>query len=337
MRVLTALLAWAVLPGAAAPVSAQQAAGPRWHLEAAGPPFVLKCGDFTDLSGLTWVSGAEFAAVSDKATAVVPLTITLDPRTGAVTGVVPGMLRRVAAAISDFEGIAWLAAAECFAVAGEGGPGLQCFARRNGKAFPPLPLPQAFMNPRPNLSLESLTWDAGARLLWTANEEALPGDGEVSGRERGTRVRLQALTAEGRPVRQVAWETEPASMRFQGAGNGVAELCAPGDGSLLVLERGFGKGGLHARIFHADPTSAMDVSAAASLGAANVVPVRKTLLVDLTTGFTNYEALCAGPSLADGTRILVLAADSNGSSRHQFQALRLRPVGSTAAKKKPAP
>ena len=335
MRTLTAGLASAAALMTASAVCGQQAAGARWHLAAAGAPFVLKCGEFTDLSGLTWIGGEEFAAVSDKAAAIVPLTITLDPRTGAVTAVEPGPLRRVAAAISDFEGIAWLPVTECFAVAGEGGPGLQCFARRNGKAFPPLPLPEAFMAPRPNLALESLTWDAGARLLWTANEEALPGDGDVSGRERGTRVRLQALTAEGRPVRQVAWETEPAGMRFQGAGNGVADLCALGDGSLLVLERGFAKGGLHARIFHADMASTKDVSTAPSLAAAAVVPARKTLLLDLTAGFTNYEALCAGPRLADGARVLILAADSNGSSRHQFQALLLRP--SAPEKKKPAP
>jgi hypothetical protein len=54
-----------------------------------------------------------------------------------------------------------------------------------------------------------------------------------------------------------------------------------------------------------------------------VRPVRKRLLLDLPCGFTNYEGLCAGPELADGSLLLVMVADSNGGDRHSFLGLRL--------------
>jgi hypothetical protein len=287
-----------------------------------GRSFVLRDRSFSDLSGLTWVGGNRYAAVSDKLAAVIPLILAVDGR-GQVTGVEPAAPVPVVTKLKDFEGIAWDGASGRFHVGAEGGPGIQAFAAADGRASAPWRLPSEFAFVRPNLALESLTFESSAGRCWTANEEALSVDGPVAGRAQGTAVRLQEFSEEGRPLRQFCWVTEPAGARFQGAGNGVADLCLLPGGLLLVLERGFASGGLHARIFAADFAGATPTGGLASLVGEVVRPVRKRLLLDLPCGFTNYEGLCAGPELADGSRLLVMVADSNGGDRHSFLGLRL--------------
>jgi hypothetical protein len=287
-----------------------------------GRAFQLRDRSFSDLSGLTWVGGNRYAAVSDKVAAVIPLILAVDGR-GQVTGVEPEAPVPVVTKLKDFEGIAWDGVSGRFHVSAEGGPGIQAFAAADGRASAPWRLPSEFAMVRPNLALESLTLESSSGRCWTANEEALSVDGPVAGRAQGTAVRLQEFSQEGRPLRQFCWVTEPAGARFQGAGNGVADLCLLPGGLLLVLERGFASGGLHARIFLADFRGATPTDGLASLVGEAVRPVRKRLLLDLPCGFTNYEGLCAGPELADGSRLLVMVADSNGGDRHSFLGLRL--------------
>jgi hypothetical protein len=48
------------------------------------------------------------------------------------------------------------------------------------------------------------------------------------------------------------------------------------------------------------------------------------LLFQESTGFINFEGITLGPSLAGGWRSLILVADSNGTSRHTFLALKVK-------------
>jgi len=287
-----------------------------------GKPVFLKSGEIAGLSGVTWCGGDAFAAVSDREPVVVPLTLKIGP-TGVLEKAAEGVPVRLATRLSDCEGIAWVAAEGRFYVSAEGGPGIQGFGRADGKAGPVVRLPEVFGRARGNLSLESLTFESTAGRFWTANEEALTVDGPVAGPKEGTLVRLQEISRDGRMLRQVAWRTERAGMRFQGAGNGVVDLCLLPGGQLLVLERGFGSGGLHARVFLADLAGATETGSLETLAGAAIKVAGKTLLMDLPSGFTNYEGMCAGPVLADGARSVILVADSGGPGRHAFLALRL--------------
>ncbi len=321
MNRLTLILAALVLPGAGRGGS-DPGEGVRLIPAGEGKAFVMSDRSFSDLSGLTWVGGNRYAAVSDKVAAVIPLIIGTDAR-GQVIGVEAAGRIPVTTRLKDFEGIAWNGASGRFHVSAEGGPGIQGFAGADGRASPPWKLPSEFGKVRPNLSLESLTFESSAGRFWMANEEALSVDGPLAGRSNGTAVRLQEFSEEGKPLRQFCWITEPAAARFQGAGNGVVDLCLLPGGILLVLERGFGSGGLHARIFLADFRGATPTGGLAALPGEPVRPVRKRLLLDLPAGFTNYEGLCAGPELVDGSRLLIMVADSNGGDRHRFVGLRL--------------
>ena len=276
-----------------------------------GKPVFVKSGEIAGLSGVTWCGGDSFAAVSDREPVVVPLTLKIGP-TGVLEKAAAGMPVRLATRLSDCEGIAWVVGEGRFYVSAEGGPGIQGFGRADGKAGPVLKLPEVFGQARGNLSLESLTFESTAGRFWTANEEALTVDGPVAGTKEGTLVRLQEISKEGRMLRQVAWRTECAGMRFQGAGNGVVDLCLLPGGQLLVLERGFGSGGLHARVFLADLAGATETGSMETLAGEAIKVAGKTLLMDLPSGFTNYEGMCAGPVLADGSRSLIFVADRGG-------------------------
>jgi hypothetical protein len=289
----------------------------------AGPAGFTIEGAITDLSGLVWTGGDSFIAVSDKRAALLPVTLRIDRATGAIASGEFGVPIPVPTKRRDFEGVAYVAASRRFFIATETPAGVLSF-RRGDPEVRTLSLPPVFASARPGLALESLTWDAKAGRFWTANEEALAGDGAVSGPDAGTVVRLQACDAEFRPLAQYAWRTEPATMRV-GAGCGVADLLVLPDGTLLVLERGFAGFGLAVRLYAAELKGATNVTRLAALEGAAFTPAGKKLLFSEASGFLNFEGVALGPTLDDGSRSLLLVADSHGGTTHTFLALKLRP------------
>ncbi len=210
-----------------------------------------------------------------------------------------------------------------------------CGARqlhRGGRCDAPGTEPAVFAHARKNLSLESITWNDTAKQFWIANEETLETDGPLASASAGSLVRLQRLDARFRPTAQFAWRTEAAPFRFRGAGSGVADLCVLPDGRLLVLERGFAGLGLQVRIFLADFQNATDTSRLRALEGVEVIAAKKTLLFEQATGFVNYEGLALGPKLADGTRSLIVIADSNSGTTHTLLPLKLRLAAPVARK-----
>lgn len=299
------------------------AAGATVEIERAGGLFTIDSASVTDLSGITWMGGDSFAAVSDKRKIIQLLTLKIDRVTGEIISGRLGDVGEVPAKASDFEGLAWISAEKAFYLSAEEGNSVVRFVPGT-RAASTLPMPAVFAQARPNLSLESLTWSDVARHFWTANEEALAPDGPVSSAAAGTLVRLQKFDAKFRPLAQYAWRTEPAAFRYGNAGSGVSDLCLLPNGQLIVLERGFAESGLQLRLFFADFTGATDVSRWPQLDGANPVAAGKTLLFEETTGFINFEGLTLGPTLANGWRSLIVVADSNGTPTHTFLALKVR-------------
>lgn len=295
--------------------------------------FTIQSAAVTDLSGLVWTGDDAFFAVADHPNVLVPLTLKIDRATGAIASGEVGTPLVVSSAISDFEGVAYVGSKKTFYISGEKGNGVIRY--KPGGPARAQSVPPVFAEAHKNLGLESLTWNDTAGHFWIANEEALRPDGPLSGAS-GTLVRLQQFDANFRPVAQYAWRTESAGFRFRNSGNGVADLCLLPDGRLLVLERGFAFGGLRLRLFLADFTSATDISKVPGLEGADFAPAGKTLLYEEATGFINFEGLALGPVLEDGSRSLIVIADSNGSAVHTFLPLKLR-LASPAAAGGPAP
>ena len=218
----------------------------------------------------------------------------------------------------DHEGLVLLPDGN-FAVAGESGagepilpPSINVYSRY-GDFVHRIPLPDKFVpettasvtrGARGNTGLESLTLTPDGGRLFTAAESALLQDGNLATFEAGTRTRILELVARRgtfAPRREFAYDLEPVDKPPYAPGlyiNGLVELLALNRTTLLALERSFvenkenpieGRGRI--RVYAISLTGATDISALESIkGRTDVVPVRKTLLMDLS----NVEGLSTG-------------------------------------------
>ncbi len=277
----------------------------------------------TDFSGLVWAGGSDYFTVSDKVRAIFPMTIAVDPATGKILSASIGTAMPVKTKLADFEGITFVPDTRRLYVSCETGDGIFGFDLKS-RTLLPVAVPPIFSKARNNKSLESLTYDATVGNFWTANEEALKCDGPMSGRDRGTVVRLQRFDAAFRPLAQFAYVTEPSFFRVPGGGTGVSDLALLPNGELLVLERVVGVFGLSAKIFRAEFAGATDTTNLLALEGATFTPAKKTLLFSRATITNNFEGIALGPQLANGWRSLILIADSGGGTTHYLMPLRIR-------------
>ncbi len=342
--------------------------GPSPSLELVGE-YALPDSAPEGLSGISWRGGVPGAAgpqdddyvlVEDSGGRLHSATIGIDRETGAITNAVVSPAGAIPGA-ADLEGIACGRAGSTpiLFVSDESVPAILAKeVGASGSDWTVLPLPEPLRRCRFNLALEALALSADGRVLWTANEDALPEDGSVSAPGRGSRVRLYSLDVSDlrRPPAEPRWRFYPLDSA-EGAPfphlpdpfNGLAELCALPDGRLLALERSFG---LRTRsaddpraslitisIYLVDPLHAeaepRAESAADAESPAGAPVLAKTLLWRGLTGRANYEGMTLGPGLADGSRALLLVSDGDVTRKGAFAfpwskrllSFRLRPPG----------
>jgi 3-phytase len=200
---------------------------------------------------------------------------------------------------------------------------------------------------RENAAFESLALAPDFTRFFTATELPLVQDGDADAFARGGRSRLLEYVATGSTYeagREFAYEIEPVErpafdVRF--AINGIVELLSLGGDELLAMERAFVESADRTqslnriRIFRISVGGATDVSSRDSLlGATDVVPVRKTLVLDVNrlpglapplTSLDNFEGMGWGPAVRGGGRSLILVSDDNFSERQVTAFLLLRP------------
>lgn len=302
------------------------AAAAEWMIEDPGQGAVeLAAGGVAanELSGLAWRDGDRWLAVSDDDGRLVHLRLRLDPASGRILEVVAESVQTLAEGV-DLEGLALLDGGRTLAVADERGPAVRTYRLADGMLLRRAAIPPVFATQRRNLGFEALTAAADGT-LWTANEEALAGDGPTSSAAAGTLVRLLRLDAALQPTGQWAYRTDAVAGRAMLAdrGTGVSDLVALPEGGLLALERSYGSDGLRVRLYTVDLSGAPDVSALAALP-ADVAVARKRLLWEHTSTRDNFEGAALGPTLADGSRSLVLIGDDGHALRGGLYALRLR-------------
>ena len=319
-------------------------------LEILGGNAVNRPSEGIELSGITWAGGNTFYAVNDTnaSNRLYKLTIPLgsDGRISSCTVVSSVKL----AGSSDLEGCAYDPASGNVWVSMEGNnSSIREYDPETGAWLRTAPLPVIFQNNMlGNFKLEALTISGDGLTMWTANEEALTCDGQISAKPRstgGTTVRLQKYTRAS--VRdnwtasaQYAYKTYGLNYSYAYKNtqrSGVAGLCALPDGQLLVLEREFSGTDSNSNldsiwvgascdftmaIVLADYSNASDVSTLPSLSQATYTPVSKTSLFNdsgsttgSNTGFANYEGICLGPrNNSDGSVSLLLISDGGGNS-----------------------
>lgn len=161
-------------------------------------------------------------------------------------------------------------------------------------------MPAIFKKAVPNRGLEALAYNAQTHLFWTTTERQLPGDSSLV---------VCGFSEDFQLVKKARY-TMDAPMADEAEGShvhGVSGMTALDDGSLLMLEREvfipeekFGAWA-NCKLYQFSPDA--DVP-------KHLVHEWKTDISLFHQDFANYEGICLGPRLADGSQVILLVADS---------------------------
>ena len=198
----------------------------------------------------------------------------------------------------------------------------------------------------PNYNYESLAFDSIRQYLWTIPESTLRKDGQPATPQNGlaNQLRLMRLNwgkmkedsnkeecseqesskKDFRYMMTYAYQMDQPSTHKKADiyVMGVSELCALPDGQLLVLEReafipkikigAFCK----CKLYLINPLNSEEFSMKEKFS-SDTPFLKKNLLVEWKTGlslskrsFANYEGMCLGPKLEDGSQVIILLSDS---------------------------
>jgi len=184
---------------------------------------------------------------------------------------------------------------------------------------------------RNNKLFEALTVTPNGT-IYTANEDALIQDGNITTLTTGSVVRVTAINPlTGNSGAQYAYRlpnipVDAAPGAPFGPDNGLPELLAIDDHSFIALERAFASGvGNTIRLVKTTiSVDTTDVSGVASLVGASFTAMSREVLLEMAITYEgvtmdNTEAISWGKTLANGNRSLVLAVDNNFSATQTTQ------------------
>ena len=288
------------------------------------------------ISGITYAGENLFYAVDDNDGKLYPLTLAINRSDGSLTksGITIGTGVTMSGG-NDMEGCAFDPCSGKVWISQETSALIREYDPSNGTLLRDAPVPAVQKKYRGNYSLEALTISGDGKTMWTANEEALTVDGLLATNSVGSVVRLTRFIRDLVSDNWIAngewaYETQPiGTLKDQYTRSGVAGLCALPDGTLLVLERRCYDGGFfpdfNIRIYQVNFSGATDVSSISALNGATYTKTTKTLLWQYTHGsdMPNYEGICLGPRLADGSCTLVLISDGGSSAEEGVFVLKL--------------
>ena len=198
----------------------------------------------------------------------------------------------------------------------------------------------------PNYNFESLAFDFVRQYLWTIPESTLRKDGQPATPQNGlaNQLRLMRLDwgkmkenrnkeeyseqvsskKDSRYMTPYAYQMDQPSTHKKADiyVMGVSELCALPDGQLLVLEReafipkikigAFCK----CKLYQINPLNSEEFALKENFS-SDTPFLKKRLLAEWKTGlslskrsFANYEGMCLGPKLEDGSQVVILLSDS---------------------------
>ena len=264
-------------------------------------------------SGITNIGGNRYAVVSDKHyyDGFHVFEIDIDPVKGKIKDIRHLGFRSSGLTNRDEEGIAFRSSDSTIYISGESDNAVLQYTHDGQLTGRRLNMPARYGRCVRNRSLESLCYDESTNLFWTCNEWTLKGDsaGVIS---------MQSFGDDLQPRDSINYRTHfGREVLSRGHTPGVSDLMAPGDGTIIVLERdvytakkNIGSYAL-CSLYRIRP---LGDGRYEDLGA---IATWKTKFNITRQNFANYEGLCMGPALADGRKTIILVADS----QNQYKGL----------------
>ena len=237
-------------------------------------------------SGICHLQGDRYAVVSDKADGdgFFVFRLSIDGAAQRITQAENLGYRSSGMPNRDMEGICYRPSSNTVFISGEADNEVYEYTLDGKRTGRRLAMPECYKKARRNLGLESLTYDTLTARFFTTTESPLRGD---------SLLRIQAFDDDLQPAQQYLYRPDaPLSRKYR---HGVVELCALGDGRLLVMER-------QVRV------PKLKLGATTVIRIYEVVPAQQTMLqkrlltefktrLTLTSRkFANYEGMCAAPA-----------------------------------------
>ena len=276
-----------------------------------------------EYSGITYISGTQYAVVHDKLNGggivLYDITINDDGTVGDVSMIIPTGTSSSAVTDMDNEGIAYVPGSPgTLFVSAEADQSIREYDLTGASTGRSLVVPEDLGVGKitSNKGFEALTYNAATGLFWTVTESELAKDAATPGL-----LRLQSFGNDLKAAGRYLYQMDAPSKTSEEAAAatsyvfGVPALAALDDGRIIVLEREVFVGS-GSEVLNSFTKTNLYVVKPSSDGSGIL---RKSLLKSFTTGslsyFANYEGMCVGPTLSDGSKALVLIPDSqNGSS-----------------------
>lgn len=297
-------------------------------------------------SGLTWLDGDHYAVVSDKASesGFFVFRIQVDTVSGDIKDIVNEGFRSSGEMNKDEEGIAFFPKDSTLWISREADNTVLEYGLNGKQTGRRLSIPSVFSTATPAYSFEALTYNAHTHRFWTTSESTLRPDGKQADAKNQVknRLRFQSFDDSFVAKEQYAYLMDAPDNHSSAANYamGVAAMAALDNGCLLVLEREFlvtpSKFGSYVanKIYCVDPIQSMTISQDKVLDTGSpymkkvLIATWKTSLSLFHQNLANYEGMCLGPRLMDGSQVIVLCADSQdqygGVLRDLFRTVVIR-------------
>ncbi len=197
---------------------------------------------------------------------------------------------------------------------------------------------------RDNGAFEGLTFAIDGESYFVSTELPLFQDGPAPDGTAGGVHRITEYDREGTVLAQYAYESDavpnaPEDALF--ATNGITEILAVSETTMLLLERGTVQQAdetyvNNVRLYLVDLSAATDISGIDALDGADDTPATKTLIDEFDGSeffVDNLETLAWGPDLESGNPSLVIGSDNNFNPTQvtQFLVFEVLPDGGTGA------
>ena len=297
-------------------------------------------------SGLTWLGGDHYAVVSDKASesGFFVFRIQIDTVSGDIKDIVNEGFRSSGEVNKDEEGIAFFPKDSTLWISREADNTVLEYGLNGKQTGRRLSIPSVFSTATPAYSFEALTYNAHTHRFWTTSESTLRPDGKQADAKNQVknRLRFQSFDDSFVAKEQYAYLMDTPDNHSSAANYamGVPAMAALDNGCLLVLEREFlvtpSKFGSYVanKIYCVDPIQSMTISQDKVLDTGSpymkkvLIATWKTSLSLFHQNLANYEGMCLGPRLMDGSQVIVLCADSQdqygGVLRDWFRTVVIR-------------
>lgn len=297
-------------------------------------------------SGLTWLGGDHYAVVSDKVSesGFFLFRIQIDTVSGDIKDIVNEGFRSSGEMNKDEEGIAFFPKDSTLWISREADNTVLEYGLNGKQTGRGLSIPSVFSTATPAYSFEALTYNAHTHRFWTTSESTLRPDGKQADAKNQVknRLRFQIFDDSFVAKEQYAYLMDAPDNHSSAANYamGVPAMAALDNGCLLVLEREFlvtpSKFGSYVanKIYCVDPIQSMTISQDKVLDTGSpymkkvLIATWKTSLSLFHQNLANYEGMCLGPHLMDGSQVIVLCADSQdqygGVLRDWFRTVVIR-------------